>query len=230
MKKRIGLVAAMVFGMLFSQAQKKTTAYNGTTIGLRIGVNFQSINGKDENDNKLENDMLIGFNAGFNAEIPVAPDFYLQPGLLFSIKGTKSEDDVFGETYESKVKISYIEFPLNFIYKPTLGQGKLLLGFGPYVALGVGGKVEYNGAGSTVEQDVKFKNNVKVGDADDVFYVRPLDAGANLLAGYQFSNKLSFQLNAQLGLIKMNPKYEGVSDDNTSWKNTGFGLSFGYRF
>jgi opacity protein-like surface antigen len=230
MKKRIGLVAAMAFGVLFSQAQQKVTTPGGTTFGIRGGVNFQSINGKDGNDDKLENDLLIGFNAGFNIEIPVAPDFYLQPGVLFTRKGTKSEDDVFGSAFESKVKISYVGFPLNFIYKPTLGQGKLLLGFGPYVALGVGGKVEYNGGGANVEQDIKFKRNVSASDPDDVFYLRKLDAGANMLAGYEFSNKLSFQLNAQLGLLDINPEYEAVSNDKTSWKNTGFGLSLGYRF
>jgi len=89
---------------------------HGTTIGLRVGVNFQNINGKDADDNKLENDILIGFNGGINAEIRVAPDFYLQPGLLFSTKGAKSKDVVLGETIEGKIKIAYLEFPLNFIY------------------------------------------------------------------------------------------------------------------
>jgi hypothetical protein len=56
-----------------------------------------------------------------------------------------------------------------------------------------------------------------------------LDAGANLLAGYEFSNRFSFQLNAQLGLTKINPEYEGATNDKTSAKNTGFGFSVGCR-
>jgi hypothetical protein len=56
-----------------------------------------------------------------------------------------------------------------------------------------------------------------------------LDAGANMLAGYQFRNKISVQLNAQLGLTKINPEYEGAGNDKTSAKNTGFGFSLGYR-
>ncbi len=62
------------------------------------------------------------------------------------------------------------------------------------------------------------------------FYVRPFDAGANLLAGYEFGFGISFQLNAQLGLLKVNPGYDGDSNDDTSVKNTGFGISVGYRF
>ncbi|HET9746067.1 MAG TPA: porin family protein [Chitinophagaceae bacterium] len=230
MKKRIGLVSALVFVMVFSQAQQKVNLRGNTSFGLRGGINFQNINGKDENGDKLENDMLTGFNIGINAEIPVGVDFYFQPGLLYTVKGAKSEEVILGQTIEGKIKISYVELPLNFLYKPMLGTGHLLLGFGPYVALGVSGKATYEGTGSSLNSDVKFKNKVMTSDPDDVVYIRPLDAGANILAGYEFGNRVSFQLNTQLGLTKINPEYEGVPDDKTSAKNTGFGFSLGFRF
>jgi len=230
MKKRISLILVMALGSIFSQAQEKVKNSGGTSFGLRAGVNFQNITGKDEDGNKLENDLLTGFNIGINAEIPLAPQFYLQPGLLFTTKGAKSEDLILGQTIKGKINIYYVELPLNFLYKPMLGQGRLLMGFGPYVALGVGGKVTYEGGGSSLSEDIEFKKNVKLSDPDDVFYVRPMDAGANLLFGYQFANKVSLQLNAQLGLTKINPEYEGASNDRTDAKNTGFGVSLGYRF
>jgi hypothetical protein len=230
MKKRIGLIAVVVLGTIFSQAQQKTSHTGGTSFGLRGGVNFQNINGKDENGDKLENDILTGFNIGINAEIPVGVDFYFQPGLLYTIKGAKSKDVILGQTINGKVKISYVELPLNFLYKPMMGKGHLLLGFGPYVALGLSGKVTYEGGGSSLSSDIKFKNKVMTADSDDVVYVRPLEAGANLLVGYEFGNRLSFQLNTQLGLTKINPEYEGETDDKTSAKNTGFGFSLGFRF
>ena len=230
MKKRISLILVMALGSLFSQAQQTVKNSGGTSFGLRAGVNFQNITGKDEDGNKLENDLLTGFNIGINAEIPLAPQFYLQPGLLFTTKGAKSEDLILGQTIKGKINIYYVEFPLNFLYKPMLGQGRLLMGFGPYVALGVGGKVTYEGGGSSLSEDIEFKKNVKLSDPDDVFYVRPMDAGANLLFGYQFANKVSVQLNAQLGLTKINPEYEGESNDRTEAKNTGFGISLGYCF
>ena len=230
MKKRISLILVMALGSLFSQAQQTVKNSGGTSFGLRAGVNFQNITGKDEDGNKLENDLLTGFNIGINAEIPLAPQFYLQPGLLFTTKGAKSEDLILGQTIKGKINISYVEMPLNFLYKPMLGQGRLLMGFGPYVALGVGGKATYEGGGSSLSEDIEFKKTVKLSDPDDVFYVRPMDAGANLLFGYQFANKVSVQLNAQLGLTKINPEYEGASNDRTEAKNTGFGISLGYRF
>ncbi len=59
--------------------------------GLLGGVNFQNINGKDNSGNKLQNGLLTGFHAGINLNIPVAPEFYFQPGLLFSVKGAKND-------------------------------------------------------------------------------------------------------------------------------------------
>jgi hypothetical protein len=230
MKRKISLITAMVFATIIIQAQQKSASAGRTSFGIRGGVNFQNINGKDDNGDKLENDMLTGYNFGFNAEIPVAPDFYFQPGLLYSLKGAKSSDVILGQTITGEIKISYLELPLNFLYKPLLGSGHLLLGFGPYVALGIGGKATYEGGGSSLSQNIKFKNKVMNSDPDDVFYLRPLDAGANMLAGFEFRNKLSFQLNVQLGLLKINPEYEGAPDDKTSAKNTGFGFSLGYRF
>ncbi len=41
---------------------------------------------------------------------------------------------------------------------------------------------------------------------------------------------LFFQLNAQLGMLKVNSEYEGMDTADTNLKNTGFGLSIGYRF
>jgi len=187
-------------------------AQSDITFGIRAGVNFQNLNGKDLDGDKLENDLKTGFNAGVNAEIPVGIDFYLQPGLLFSTKGAKY--DFLGT--ETTRNISYLELPINFLYKPELGEGHLLLGFGPYAAYALGGKIK--GAGSDI--DMEFGN--EVGET------KPFDAGANLLAGYEFNNNLSFQLNAGLGLLNMYNRPDG--DSESSLKNTGFGVSLGYRF
>jgi hypothetical protein len=231
MKRRIIiLTTAMALLTTIANGQKTTAHSGGTTFGIRGGINFQNINGKDQEGNKLSNDLVTRFNIGVNAEILVGTDFYFQPGLLFTTKGARNKQVVLGQEIISTVNLSYVELPLNLIYKPALGMGHLLLGFGPYVSLGVGGIVKYEEGGSNQHQDVKFKNEVQASDANDVAYFKPLDAGANLLVGYEFSNKLSFQLNTQLGLIKINPQYEGAVDDKSSFKNTGFGVSLGYRF
>jgi hypothetical protein len=59
--------------------------------------------------------------------------------------------------------------------------------------------------------------------------IKPLDAGADIFFGYEFPFKVSVLLNTQLGLINIWPKIDGENPDHPL-KNTGFGVSLGYRF
>lgn len=205
-------------------------AQDAITFGIRAGVNFQNINGKDDSGDQLDNNLITGFHAGVNMEIPVGTDIYFQPGLLYSMKGGEQEITILGERFTNKNSISYLELPLNILFKPMLGSGRMLLGFGPYVAYGIGGKTKAEGATLSFDRDIKFKNDVSLSDMDlDVTYLKALDAGANFIIGYEMANMLSLQLNAQLGLINIYPDYAADENDPT-WKNTGFGLSVGYRF
>jgi len=199
------VIATLLF-TAFAFAQSKTT------FGIRGGVNLQNLSGKNSEGDKLDNKLKAGFNAGLNAEVPVGSDFYLQPGLLFSTKGAKY--DALG--MEVTRTISYLELPVNFLYKPAFGEGRVLLGFGPYAAFAVDGKIK----GGNTHVDMEF--------GDQAGETKAFDAGANLLAGYEFTNNFSFQLNAELGLVNMYNRPSG--DTRSSLKNTGFGLSVGYRF
>jgi hypothetical protein len=44
------------------------------------------------------------------------------------------------------------------------------------------------------------------------------------------SNGIFARFNTQLGMVKINPEYKILPDDESIVKNTGFGLSLGYRF
>ncbi len=205
------LLAGFIFMFLFSLSIQ---AQEGIRFGVLGGVNFQNINGKDNDGNKFENDLKPGFHAGVNAILGIAPEFYLQPGILFSTKGCKFEDS------DLKLNVSYLEIPLNFLYRGELGNGYVLVGFGPYLGFGLSGKLK-TGEGHSV--DVEFSNEYSTGS---IVTMKRFDAGANVFAGYELSSGIFFQLNTQLGLLKINPEATG----KLTWKNTGFGLSAGYRF
>ena len=64
-------------------------AQNPISFGIRAGINFQNINGKESNGSKLQNGLTTGYNAGVTADIPIGVDFYFQPGILYSLKGAK---------------------------------------------------------------------------------------------------------------------------------------------
>jgi hypothetical protein len=202
---------SLILTLLISSAMAQTGEIGKTSFAILGGVNLQNLNGKDMNGDKLENDLTLGFHAGINAQIPVAPEFYFQPGLLFTTKGAKISTDNY--------TLSYVELPLNFVYKALVGKGYFMLGFGPYVAYGIGGK------------NIEFKKVVESGDSNSVKYFKPFDAGANLFFGYELPSGIFAQLNTQLGLLDIHPEDNRVSfDDKSSVRNTGYGISIGYRF
>ena len=200
MNMKTGIIITALL-MCFSVA---SIAQSPVSFGLRGGVNFQNLNGKNADGSSLDNKLKVGFNIGVTADIPVAaPDYFAQTGLLFSTKGAKVE----AGTVSNKINLNYLEIPITFLYKPVVGEGRLLLGVGPYLGYAISGKDDFG--------DIDFGDDLK-----------RFDAGGNLLFGYQFTPNISAQLNAQLGLI--NIAKNTVGDETI--KNTGFGVSLGYHF
>ncbi|HJU46355.1 MAG TPA: porin family protein [Chitinophagaceae bacterium] len=219
-----GVAALLISASSMAQTTMTSSAGKPASVQIRAGVNFQNLNGEANGDD-LENKLLTTFHAGVEVPIMIAPEFYIQPGAIYSMKGAKDEDNS-----DMKTQISYIEVPVNFVYKPMLGMGNLILGVGPYMGVAIGGKVKDDND----DVDITFKNDLSASEATEFGlgkpFMRRLDFGGNLLAGYQFSNGLFFQLNAQLGMTNLLPKIEGETIDNSKVKNTGFGVSVGYAF
>jgi len=224
------IIIACMLALSGSFVTAQETEKGKMSFGVLGGVNFQTFNGKDSDGDKLENDMLIGYHAGVNVAIPIAPQIYFQPGVLFSIKGAKNTTfDVTG-TGTGTYKISYIEVPLNVVYKGLLGSGYVMVGFGPYVSYGIKGKATIEGGPVTVELPVEFKNVVDITDPALTTYYKALDAGGNVFFGYEMAGGLFLQLNAQLGMLNIKPEDNRILSTNPEVKNTGYGLSLGYRF
>lgn len=220
--KLISIVILLFLSVTLATAQDK----GKSSFGILGGINFQNLNGKDYYGDKLENDMIIGYHVGVNVQLPIVEGFYFQPGLLFSTKGAKNTEN----SVTTTVNLSYIEMPLNFVYKGLLGKGYIMVGLGPYIGYGIMGKVKTETGTESSEQDIEFQKVVEVDDPLTVPYYKALDVGGNILFGYELPLGLFFQLNAQLGMLKINPEYAAFPEDKSSVKNTGFGLSMGYRF
>ncbi|MCA1760258.1 MAG: PorT family protein [Bacteroidales bacterium] len=219
------LTIGLILFLSVSPAMTQTAETGKTSFGILGGVNFQTLTGTDHSGDELNNDMLIGYHAGINIQIPIAPEFYFQPGLLYSLKGAKNTTGAL----TSSTKVSYIELPLNLVYKGMLGSGYFMVGFGPYISYGIGGKVTTTGGDASLETDVLIQNSVALTDPLTATYFKPFDAGGNIFAGYEMAGGLFFQLNTQLGMLLVNPENAWFSDDEAAIKHTGFGLSLGYR-
>jgi hypothetical protein len=219
-KKRRTMKKLIVTTVLFLLILSVTEVSGQVSFGVKGSFDMFNMTVKDSDGDKSETGLVPRFDAGVFAEYTLADEFFIRPELLFATKGMKLKES----SHEPVFNVSYLQLPVLFLYKGTLSTGKVLLGFGPYLAMGIGGKYRYDDS----EVDVKFKNNV-TGSTVSVLYFKPFDFGAQLMAGYELAGGLSIALNTSMGLTNITPKYNGEKPES-SIANVGFGLTLGYLF
>lgn len=194
------LAALLIAGAAFSQ----------TAFGVKAGPNFASYTLKTAGS-KSTSDLKTNVALGVFANVPLAPDFYFQPNLMYEGKGGNAKSS------DQKTRLSYLTLPLDLMYAPSLGTNKVFIGFGPYLGVGLSGKTKSTSSGGTTVSVDPFKQSDGL---------KRFDAGADLEAGYQFSQGLQLGLNAEMGLLNLQ---QGGNSDN-AFHNTSFGVFVGYAF
>ena len=145
----------------------------------------------------LNTSSVLGFHLGGVAEYAVNDNIYIRPELLFSSKGGVFKSG----TSSFKLNTSYIELPIQVLYKYELQSGKLVGGLGPYFGFLLGGTD--TGRAISVGTDVKG-----------------VDAGLKLIGGYELLEPgLMINLFYNAGLANINP------DSDVTIKNSTVGLS-----
>lgn len=201
-------LAVLVFS--FASAQEEVKTASKTKFGAKGGINLANIVGDDAGDAN----MFVGFNAGFFVEIPVTDKLTIQPELLYSAQGSKSEGPLVieGNVYdvEATIKLNYINIPVMFKYQVA---DKFSLEAGPYVGFLTNAKmkVEVVGYGSDT---VDMKDMVK-----------STDFGLGVGMNYEFSDVVFANARYQGGLTQIGDTGEG--DDI---KNSVFQVGLGVRF
>lgn len=193
---KISVVIALMLSVSYSQAQ--------TRFGVKGGLNLSSMSLKSEGigfDSKL----AAGFNLGLISELSLNENLFLQPGLLFTTKGSKYKD------FDARYSTNNIEIPINLLYKIGTGSTKFFGFAGPYIGYAVSGKYKEDG----VSSNIKFYGDNREMNA--------FDLGLNVGLGVEVQN---FQISAQYGL-SLTDLAPGSSDTS---KNRVLGVSIAYLF
>ncbi len=151
---------------------------------------------------------LGGFHAGVFSEINLDKkgNWAVQPALLYTVKGRK-----FSKSYDSAKsflndtsairaswKTSYLELPLNFIYRlPLTAKVRFIAGGGPYIALQHRDKAAYEITNASGERNI-FDDKLASGDAINKY--EKLNWGINALAGFDFNDRLMLTANYSRGI------------------------------
>ena len=217
--------------LLGSSAVLVATAQSGVILkgGLNVANVSTSSSGQVEDAKSL-----TSFHAGALADISLSKIIYLQPGILFTGKGTKVQNGSQADAnyYRATSNPYYIEVPANLVFKLPLGErSKVFFGAGPYMAIGVAGKnkVEgrYLGMNFDVENDIEFSDddpttfNFEEGAGFGV--LRRFDYGLNGLAGLEFQ-KILLSVGYGHGLSKLQSGSDASSDDLNKHRVWSFSL------
>lgn len=138
--------------------------------GIKAGLNYSTITGGSLYDYRFSG------HIGGTYDLKLSEKWYFQPELLFTSIGSDLKDD--GLVLKGgHVDIYALELPLNFSFRPVIGNDlKLLLDFGLYARLGLFGNKTY-----------KYYESPKVDDSPFDAYNR-FDTGINLGVGIQKSH------------------------------------------
>lgn len=224
MKKSIVLFAVTSLVCVSTYAQNTTTARSTNNGGLILkgGVNRANITVTE--DGRIDDaNTLTSFNVGIGVDIPLADGLSLQPSLLFTGKGAKTEQgDPNSNTFYMKSTANpyYVELPLSLVGKiPLTESTRLFIGAGPYAAVGVAGKNKVESRLAGLNQN----SERKIVFSDDNPFTRPeenggygklkrFDYGFNATAGLDF-NKFMIGAGYGHGLTKINSNTTNNAND-----------------
>jgi len=230
MKLRFVYLGAALFLSSFLSASAQTSGQ------LRAGVNLANVSVTD--DGRVDDArMLTSFQVGFIGDVPLAGSFLsLQPGLVFSGKGAKTESGNPDGAFYSKATSNpfYIEVPVNLVAKLPLGGGsKFFVGGGAYGAIGIAGKTKIeNRTPLTVqkyEESIQFSND----DPSTLDYeegagfgiMKRFDYGLNGTAGIE-GRSVVLGVNYGLGLAKLQSGAGSGEDDKNKHRVLSITLGF----
>ncbi len=210
MKKLLLSFGAVVLLAAGAQAQ--------TSYGLKAGVNLGKYSSVPSAFEDMQKNNLSFYVTGY-ADIPVASQFSIQPGVSLQGKGAKYEGESANANGKLTQNVMSIEVPVNAVYYIPAGAGNVFLGAGPYVGFNISGKLKASGDWGEIfdgsaERDLSFS-----GDDKDMNLI---DAGVNFLGGYKFNNGFLINAGYGLGLSNLNPN----DGDKLSNRVLSFGVGF----
>jgi hypothetical protein len=210
MKKLVFLLFfALISSHCFSQQ---------TDMYIKTGANISSLDVSPGSSALVSKNAQILFNLAFYSDINYGK-FSLQPGIQFSGKGGEYYDN--SASTLKKLRLYYIEVPLNIVLNVKAGKNSMFFGGGPYLSGGMGGTL------TTVEPTKSAKSNLKLFKKTASF--RLGDAGAGAIAGIRFESGWMVSANYELGFANILTDRANTTGD-ISMKTRTLGLSFGHVF
>jgi len=90
-------------------------AQTSPTFGIKAGVNVSSISDDGYDDTKAK----AGFAGGLFLNAPISEMFSIQPEVMYSQLGAKTDYTFAGTKFENELKLDYVTVPVMFQFRAT---------------------------------------------------------------------------------------------------------------
>ena len=224
--------------LLFVIAVASSSSFAQVKWDIKAGLTYSNINAHDGDGNKASTQSVPGVYLGLAVGIPLATQVAVQPMFVYTTRGFKqpgSSHVGWGEDFTARV--SYIELPVDFLYRPKVGPGNLLLAAGPYVAYGTGGS--WKTKGPVTVGDIRFEGKGDIDFQNDAFtggkgmnsytYAKPWDYGVHLSIGYALFGQYAISAQLQRGIADLQPQF-GDYKPKSTLRNHSFGATLSHMF
>jgi hypothetical protein len=224
----------ILLGFLLPLIFLSANAQNSSAI-IRGGVNLANIT-TTESGNVDDAKTLTSFQVGIIGDLHLLPFLSLQPGLLLTGKGSKTQSGNESDANYFKATVSpiYIEVPVTLVLKGPVGKdAKIFAGAGPYLGIGISGKnkVEgkFLGTAFSSEKDIDWSNDdpttLNFEEGAGMGILKRFDYGLNGTAGIEGRNVV-LSVNYGLGLAKLQSGSNSSEDDKSKHRVLSFTLGF----
>lgn len=160
----------------------------------RVGLNLNDLVLLDGDGKSVEFYKTgVGMQIGGGIDYAINEQMGIEAGLGYSQRGASIDNtmDLGGitATTTGSMTLHYIDIPVSFRYSSAAGNGKLNVGIGPKIGLGLSGKNKYttkvNSMGQTQEQSGEDELTFGDGTSSDF---KTLDLSFGTSIGYEISN------------------------------------------
>lgn len=207
-----------VFLFVFMAITAMNTNAQGLRLGITGGMNINCPSGENGQASKT------GFDVGIKGELglpDVSDGLYADFGVMLSLRGSKSSDSYHNSITENSGKLNYNNYnlmiPVHVGYKFDVCKDvKLFVNAGPYVGIGLFGKLKYTDNGKTTT----LSDNV-YGDK----LISRFDWGLGARAGAELSRHYQLSIGYDYGIKDLKTDKNPVSR-----KNRAFSVAVAYMF
>jgi hypothetical protein len=228
--------AQYLFSLLMTLFSYVHTVYaQHSSAFFRAGLNLANISVTD-NGSVNDANTLASFQVGIIGDLRIVPGLYLQPGLLFSGKGAKTQSGNSADAtyFKATTNPYYIEIPASLVFKAPLGEAKFFAGAGPYLGIGIAGKNKvdgkYLGVGFHSEKTIQWSNDdpttTSYEEGAGFGIMKRFDYGINGTVGIE-GKVAMLSVNYGWGLAKLQSGLNSSANDKN--KNRVLSFTIGFR-